>query len=447
MRSVSVARRASATVAVAAPVAIFAVTWLALAERPLVMFAAIGCEIVAIAAAASTLTRPVLRTMVAGLLALALPLFLLGTISRLLEMLVVIALAATTLIAARYALEPHISSLRGGPIPGVEVGRAARPFLIVNPRSGGRKAERFGLVEQARRRSIEPIVMDPHDDLARLARDAVADGADVIGVAGGDGSQAAVAGVAMQHDIAFVCVPAGTRNHFAMDLGIDRNDVVGGLDAFGEARERRIDMGTVGGRPFVNNASMGLYAKAVQSPQYRDRTIGTVLEMLPTVLGRDAARFDLQFTLPDGTAQPTAHLILVSNNPYEMGRAEGFGSRRCIDRGVLGIVTASFKSSEDIAGLVPTRSTRRPHHFPGWHQWTDTTFHVRSGGPVELSVDGEAIVLPPPIEFRILSNALRLRIPRHSLGLSPAATARASRRAAIDALLRTAAGRHATIKM
>jgi Diacylglycerol kinase catalytic domain len=141
--------------------------------------------------------------------------------------------------------------------------------------------ERLHLVEEAERRGIEPIVLAPGNDLRRLAEQAVARGADVIGMAGGDGSQALVAGVAADDGVAFVCVPAGTRNHLAMDLGLDRDDVIGALDAFGAAMERRIDLGLAGGRVFVNNATMGLYAKIVQSPTYRGRKVGTALDMLP----------------------------------------------------------------------------------------------------------------------------------------------------------------------
>ena len=124
----------------------------------------------------------------------------------------------------------------------------------MNPKSGGGKVERFQLVEEARRRGIEPVVLQP-----------------------GDGSQALVASVAMAHDVAFVCVPAGTRNHLAMDLGLDRDDVVGALEAFGAAVERRIDLGLVDERVFVNNATMGLYAKIVQSPAYRISALYPVL--------------------------------------------------------------------------------------------------------------------------------------------------------------------------
>jgi Diacylglycerol kinase catalytic domain len=212
----------------------------------------------------------------------------------------------------------------------------------------------------ARRRGIEPVVLGPGDDLRRFAEQAVASGADVLGMAGGDGSQALVAGVAAAHDVGFVCVPAGTRNHLAMDLGLDRDDVVGALEAFGAAVERRIDLGLVGDRVFVNNATMGLYAKIVQSPAYRDHKVDTALELLPAMLGPGATPFDLRFTSPDGTEHQSAHLILVSNNRYELSDPEGFGSRRRLDAGPL----ASSRHGCSPPARPPGSRGRRPPGRP-----------------------------------------------------------------------------------
>src|SRR6059058_597052 len=140
-------------------------------------------------------------------------------------------------------------------------------------------------------------------------------------MAGGDGSQAVVAAVAAEHGLPYACIPAGTRNHFALDLGVDRNDVVGALEAFANGGERRVDLAEVNGRVFVNNVSLGLYAEAVDRPGYREAKLHTLLETVPDVLGPDATPSDLRWSSADGTRPAIA--ILVSNNAYRLGRAIG----------------------------------------------------------------------------------------------------------------------------
>lgn len=156
----------------------------------------------------------------------------------------------------------------------------------MNPRSGGGKVGRFHLVDKARRLGAEVVVLDPDhpQDIAALARRAVAGGADLLGVAGGDGTQALVAGVAAEHDVPFMVVSAGTRNHFAMDLGLDRDDPSTCLEALTDGVELRVDLGLIGDRVFVNNASFGAYAAVVQSPAYRAEKVRTTLQMLPDPL-------------------------------------------------------------------------------------------------------------------------------------------------------------------
>ena len=223
-----------------------------------------------------------------------------------LGLVVVVALLAASVLLARYALRRDAAALKAQAVPGTPVGPARQGVLIMNLKSGGGKAERFDLVDECRRRGIEPVVLQRGDDMLELAQHAIDRGADVIGMAGGDGSQALVASVAAAADVPLVCIPAGTRNHFALDVGLDRDDVVGALDAFDEAVERRIDLAEVSGRVFVNNVSLGVYAKIIQSPEYRDAKRQTTAAMLPALLGPDAEPFDLHFTGPDGTRQDGA---------------------------------------------------------------------------------------------------------------------------------------------
>jgi diacylglycerol kinase family enzyme len=338
---------------------------------------------------------------------------------------------------ARIALALDVRSLTKLETPGVPMPAAARGVLIMNTRSGGGKAERFQLAEECRRRGIEPVVLDPGDDLSNLARDAVDRGADVIGMAGGDGSQALVAAVAAERGVPMVVVPAGTRNHLALDLGLDRNDVVGTLDAYGDCVEQAIDLAEVNGRVFVNNVSLGLYATIVRSPEYREAKAETTLAALPRMLGPGTAPFDLGFTGPAGEAQRRAHLIQVSNNPY--GKGWG-GSRPRLDTGRLGVVALEIADDRAATAFLTAMAIRRPQRFAGLRSWTPETFEVTSSSTIDLGIDGESSSLEPPLRFSIRAQALRVRLPKHAIGYSPAARA-LDGRSAIGGLWDFAIGR------
>ncbi len=352
----------------------------------------------------------------------------------------VAAVAAISVGAAGVALR---SPERDAPFASAPPAPAPRhPVLLMNPKSGGGKAVKFDLERECRERGIEPIVLAPGDDLLELAEDAVARGADLIGMAGGDGSQALVGTVASAHGIPHVVVPAGTRNHFALDLGIDRDDVVGALDAYSDGVDRTIDLAEVNGRVFVNNATLGLYARIVQSPEYRDAKVQTSLEMLPELIGPDAEPLDLRFAGPDGEEVPTAAVILVSNGPYELQHSKGRGTRERMDDGVLGVATVTLTSASDMQRLISMEATGRLDRFEGWREWTTERFEVRSADPVEVGVDGEALTMDPPIVFATRPGALTVRVPRHAPGLSPAAAAvRVTEASTIRRLLRVAAGK------
>ena len=307
-----------------------------------------------------------------------------------------------------------------------------RPVLFYNPKSGGGKAERFELADEARARGIEPIELGPPWDLERLVRDAVAGGADGLAMAGGDGSQAIVAAIAAELDLPYACIPAGTRNHFALDLGVDRDDVVGALDAFVDGGERRVDLAEVNGRVFVNNVSLGLYADAVQREGYRDAKLRTILDTVPEVLGPEGTGLDLRWTGPGGHEHRSGAAILVSNNRYRLGRAVGSGTRPRIDDGLLGIT---------VAGRPDRRRERPPPQRP-WREWTAPAFEVDADHPVPAGIDGEAVKLEPPLRFRIRPGVLRVRIaPPAPRRLAVGDPARDGLGQSLRALARIAVGR------
>ena len=198
----------------------------------------------------------------------------------------------------------------------------------MNPRSGGGKVGKFDLQRKAEALGAEVFLMSGPEpvDVAAVARQAVADGADLLGVAGGDGTQALVAGVAAEHGIPFLVITAGTRNHFALDLGLDRADPVACLGALSDGVELRVDLGVVSGQTFVNNVSFGAYAEIVQTPAYRDDKLRTTLDTLPELLqGQRGTRSPRS---RDGEAVDGPQALLVASNPYETGDIAGPGPSR-----------------------------------------------------------------------------------------------------------------------
>jgi diacylglycerol kinase family enzyme len=308
-----------------------------------------------------------------------------------------------------------------------------RAVLFYNPRSGGGKAERFHLADAARARGIEPVELTAGAELEQLVRRAVAAGADGLAMAGGDGSQAIVAAIAAERGLPYACIPAGTRNHFALDLGVDRDDVVGALDAFVDGGERVVDLADVNGRIFVNNVSLGLYAEAVRREGYRSAKVRTLLDTVPESLGpRADPGLDLRWTGPGGHEHTRGASILVSNNRYRLGRAIGSGTRPRLDDGRLGIT---------VVGMARSRDRGRPQRV--WREWSAPSFEVRSDDPVAAGIDGEALRLDPPLRFRIRPAALRVRIAHSHPGASASALQPDGMWESVCALARLAFARNA----
>lgn len=263
---------------------------------------------------------------------------------------------------------------------------------------------------------VETIVLDHEHSLETLARAAVARGADCLGMAGGDGSQALVASIAVEHDLPFVCVSAGTRNHFALDLGLDRDDPRTSMDAFRDAVERRVDYATVNDRFFVNNVSLGVYATIVQQEEYRDAKSETTKALLPELLGRTDRPFDLQFTTPDGLDVNGAFLIMVSNNPYVLSVDADLSQRRRLDSARLGVFAVSAETGAQAASVVMLAVAGKGGKSKHGFEFAAQEFEVRSrSGSAFAGIDGEALEMATPLRFRIHPGGLRMLVPEGNL--------------------------------
>jgi diacylglycerol kinase family enzyme len=238
----------------------------------------------------------------------------------------------------------------------------------------------------ASERGIEARILAEDDDAAELARAA---DADALGMAGGDGSLAPIAEVAIERDLPFVCVPFGTRNHFARDVGFDRGDPIGALAAF-EGTERRIDVGRVNGDAFLNNVSLGVYASLVHRRERHRRrrdAFARLRALVLTITNRESVGL-----VVDG--QPVgARLAVVSNNDYRL-ELLSLGERERLDEGRLHLYLASG------------------WRFSDWDERACTTLTLDAARHrIKAAVDGEPMAFETPLEFSIDPLALRVLVP------------------------------------
>ena len=261
------------------------------------------------------------------------------------------------------------------------------PVLLVNPRSGDDSPSADELAAAARGRGVDVHVLAKGENPADVAHSS---GASILGMAGGDGSLATVAEVALETGAAFVCIPFGTRNHFARDVGLDRDDPLGALAAFSGGVERRVDAGRVNGRLFLNNVSLGVYAGLVHRREHHRRR-GEALARARGLLAVAHHRHHLHARV--NGEEVAARVLLVGNNCYEVSFFT-LGERPRLDEGELHLWAA--------AGVFPT----------AWEERVDSRFRIElPGGKVRAAIDGEPVVLEPPLELESLPGALRILLP------------------------------------
>lgn len=286
------------------------------------------------------------------------------------------------------------------------------PFLLINPSAGNDGRASKEVAEAAGGLGIHTHVLRPSDDPGALARRAAGEGAEALGMAGGDGSLAPVASVALERDLPFVCVPLGTRNHFARDVGVDPDEPLAALTGF-RGRERRVDVGTVGERLFLNNVSMGVYASLVHDPQRKTRNrLVAFLRMAPAALGRNRRALDLSFNVEGGQEREAALVVLVANNDYRMTTMADLGERSRLDEGLLYVYVIRAVARRTLLALLARAAVGRLERAEGWIEWSGEGLAVESARPqIHAAVDGEPVVLDSPLRFEIRPRALRVLLP------------------------------------
>jgi diacylglycerol kinase family enzyme len=270
--------------------------------------------------------------------------------------------------------------------PSQGIVRLVPAHLFINPSSGNGGVD--ALVDAARQRGITTHLLAEDDDLTKLAREADAES---LAMAGGDGSLAIVADAAIERGLPFACVPFGTRNHFARDLGLDRDDPIGALDALVDGEERRIDVGRANDRLFLNNVSLGVYARLVhQRERHRHRRDAFARLRALAIVASHREPIDITV---DGE-EIEARVVLVANNAYTLD-VLSIGERERLDEGLLHLYAPT--------GLLRTAWVER-----AGERFTIDARH----GRLRAAVDGEPEELATPIEFRVEARALRVLAPR-----------------------------------
>ena len=261
-------------------------------------------------------------------------------------------------------------------------------YLIINPRSGTASPTAEELRDAATERGVRVHVLREGEDAREIA---LAAGAGILGMAGGDGSLGAVAQVALERDLPFVCVPYGTRNHFARDLGLDRDDPLAALAGF-HGEERRIDVGRAGGRLFLNNVSLGLSALLVHRRERHRRRRDALARLRALALVLRDHRGTDRFTIDGDPIE--ARVVLVACNAYTLDLFS-VGERERLDGGLLHL-------------YVP-HGVRRVT----WEERSAPRFTIDAARPsLRAALDGEPARLETPLEVHVEPRALRVLVPR-----------------------------------
>ena len=298
-------------------------------------------------------------------------------------------------------------------MPPVADAEGTSAYLIINPAAGSAAVFLGSLTRAARERGIQVHVLESGEDVRLAALAAADDGAKSLAVAGGDGSVAAVAWVAVERGLPLVVVPTGTLNHFARDLGLDLARPLLALDVLASGHhERRVDVGRINGRPFINNVSLGVYAEMLGDPGYRDDKVGVAQAKLQAVFSDPELRRALRITPPDEAPLESVLAVVVSNNPYEFARWDRLGQRHRLDTGTLQVSVFDASALDELERLLAGTLPGAIEFRPALHHWTSERLETEVlGEVVRAGVDGEPITFETPLRFSVDPGALRVLVP------------------------------------
>lgn len=276
------------------------------------------------------------------------------------------------------------------------------------PRRLGQLFSQFGI-------ESEIILASRNADLAALTRRAVDAGPDAVLAGGGDGTVSAVASVLAHTGVSLGILPLGTLNHFAKDLQIPTG-LEGAIELIAKGLSRKVDMGEVNGRRFINNSSIGIYPHLVKNREDQRLKLGIgKWPALALAVVKVFRRFpELRVELLSDGLDITRHtpFVFVGNNVYNISLFT-VRNRSAVDAGVLSVYIANRGGRFELLRIFSRALAGRLDQALDFTALTLHDFRVQTTGrrPVRVALDGEVVRMSPPLHYVTRPGALKVIAP------------------------------------
>lgn len=277
-----------------------------------------------------------------------------------------------------------------------------------------------GVSADAVREEFAAAHVDAHVQVAsggqmhRLAAEAAARGVDAVVAGGGDGTVSAVAAALAGGAVPLGVLPVGTLNHFAKDNGLPL-DLAGAVRVIAGGFVQPRDLGRINDRTFVNNSSLGVYARALVDRDRRRHRLG--MSKWPAMLlaslkvFRQSPLLEVRLSNGSGTMDRRTPLVFVGNNRYELDLFR-VGTRSCLDEGILSLYVATTTSRWGMLKLGLRAAFGRLEQSRDFETQCIKRVQVAtSRSRVHVAIDGEVTVLTTPLEYSVWPGALRVLVP------------------------------------
>jgi YegS/Rv2252/BmrU family lipid kinase len=309
-------------------------------------------------------------------------------------------------------------------------------IVFVNANAGNRNARAAGDLKETISETFDALgvrctVHDlPSKQAERAIKEAVAKEPDAIVVGGGDGTLSTAAAVLAGGNIPLGILPLGTLNHFAKDLGIPL-DLKQAVAVISAGHRAAVDIGRVNDHVFINNSSLGLYARAVvERETHRDRLgMGKWLAMGLAVVNvfRRFSKLTVLIDSPHGVTKWTTPLVVVGNNHYCVSIPD-LGKRARLDAGQLSLYIANTQTRWALAKLAARAFLGRLEEARDFEVVSSRAFKISARrNQIRGALDGEVLMLDVPLKYEISPQALQVLVPREAVqaqGTDNAATTR-----------------------